>query len=130
MRFRIAWLAVIMSMATFPPLAAQECLQLRQDEIRALVAKDAPGRPTGCETTCKGCGCKGGPGYRDTSGRCVGWRELISRCGEAPHAGCTRECFPVVSGCKRPDVEGAKERAATERERLAKEAEKARTRGQ
>jgi hypothetical protein len=112
------------------PLVAQECLEMRRDEIHALVAKDAPGRLAGCTTSCKGCGCKGGPGYRDNRGRCVGWRELISRCGEAPHARCSRECFPVVSGCARPDVDGAKERAAAERERLAKEAEKTRAKGQ
>lgn len=102
---------------------------MRQDEIRALVAKDAPSRPSTCATQCKGCGCKGGPGYRDSRGKCVGWRELISRCGAAPHAGCARECFPVVSGCTRPDIEGAKVRAAAERERMAEEAERVRPAG-
>jgi hypothetical protein len=130
MRFRLALLSVISLIVASSPLAAQECLQLRQDEIRALVAKDAPGRPTGCATSCKGCGCRGGPGYRDTRGKCVGYRELTSRCGPPPHAGCSRECFPVVNGCTRPDIDGAKERAATERERLAKEAEKVRVKGQ
>ncbi len=103
---------------------AQECLELRRDEIRALTAKDAPGRPESCTTLCKGCGCRGGPGYRDDRGKCVGYRELISRCGEAPHARCTRECFPVVQGCSKPDIDGAKQRAATER--AATEAQKAR----
>ena len=110
--------------------AAQACLELRRDEIRALTAPDAPGRPGGCTTSCKGCGCRGGPGYRDDRGKCVGYRELISRCGEAPHAGCTRECFPVVQGCSKPDIDAAKQRAATERERIAIEAEKARAKGQ
>lgn len=126
MRALLAALAVYMTCAMSAPLAAQECLQLRQDEIRALVAKDAAGRPTACATSCKGCGCRGGPGYRDDRGKCVGYRELISRCGPPPHARCARECFPVVDGCTRPDIDGAKERAATERERMATEAEKAR----
>ena len=123
MRFWFAFSFVISSMAAASSLGAQECLQLKQDEIRALVAKDAPGRPSGCATTCEGCGCRGGPGYRDSRGKCVGYRELISRCGPPPHAGCARECFPVVKGCTRPDIDGAKERAA-------KEAEKQRIKGQ
>ncbi|MDB5620827.1 MAG: hypothetical protein JWQ24_5065 [Tardiphaga sp.] len=33
---------------------------------------------------CKGCGCKGGPGYRATGGHCVGFRELDKICGNPP----------------------------------------------
>ena len=104
-------------------------MELRRDEIHALTSKDAPGRPEGCATFCEGCGCRGGPGYRDDRGKCVGYRELISRCGEAPHARCTRECFPIVQGCSKPDIDGAKQRAASERERIATEAEKSRVKG-
>jgi hypothetical protein len=104
-------------------------MDLRRDEIRALTAKDAPGRPEGCPTFCEGCGCRGGPGYRDDRGKCVSYRELISRCGEAPHNGCKRECFPVAKECSMPDIDGAKQRAASERERAAAEAEKARAKG-
>src|SRR5690606_35069222 len=91
-----------------PESHAQECMQLRRDEIRHLTAEGASGRPTGCSVGCKGCGCRGGPGYRDTRGKCVSYKKLISRCGEAPHAGCTRECFPVAKGCARPNIDGAK----------------------
>ena len=104
-------------------------MELRRDEIHALTSKDAPGRPEGCATFCEGCGCRGGPGYRDDRGKCVCYRELISRCGEAPHARCTRECFPVVKECSKPDIDGAKQRAASERERIATEAEKSRVKG-
>ena len=52
-----------------------------------------------CHVVCEGCGCKGGPGYRGPDGRCVGYRDLIRVCGEAPHAGCERECAPVVPAC-------------------------------
>lgn len=39
---------------------------------------------------CRGCGCKGGPGYRHiATGTCVGFRELEQLCGPAPH---TRSC--------------------------------------
>lgn len=55
-------------------------------------------------TPCRGCGCKGGPGWRHiASGRCVGFRELASKCGDppsselcifenAPGTGANREC--------------------------------------
>lgn len=119
-----AVLILILLLFSGSPLAAQACMELRRDEIRALTAKDAPGSPSSCPVVCKGCGCKGGPGYRDDRGKCVGYRELISRCGEAPHARCTRECIPVAAGCSLPDIEGAKERAAIER--ATNEAAKAR----
>jgi len=53
---------------------------------------------------CRGCGCKGGPGWRHiASGRCVGFRDLAAKCGEppsvklcvfenAPGTGANREC--------------------------------------
>jgi len=25
---------------------------------------------------CNWCGCRGGPGYRDATGHCVGWKQL------------------------------------------------------
>ena len=58
-----------------------------------------PDRPA-----CRGCGCKGGPGYRhNASGRCVGFKELYKKCGNppdprrctfenAPGTGANREC--------------------------------------
>jgi hypothetical protein len=55
-----------------------------------------PDRPA-----CRGCGCKGGPGYRATDGHCVGFRELDKICGNpptrcafenAPGTGENREC--------------------------------------
>ncbi|NEW96809.1 hypothetical protein DY467_08465 [Rhodopseudomonas sp. BR0G17] len=50
---------------------------------------------------CKGCGCRGGPGYRAPDGHCVGFRELHRVCGtppsrcvfeNAPGTGANREC--------------------------------------
>jgi hypothetical protein len=56
-----------------------------------------------CETVCRGCGCKGGPGYRTRADgkrdRCVGYAELISVCGPPPHTACIRECAIVVPAC-------------------------------
>lgn len=51
-----------------------------------------------CRVSCKGCGCKGGPGYRGPRG-CVSWADLIRVCGPPPHEGCTRECAIVRPGC-------------------------------
>ncbi|MFO1033502.1 MAG: YHYH domain-containing protein [Hyphomicrobiales bacterium] len=44
---------------------------------------------------CQGCGCKGGPGYRNNStGRCVGYKTLVNECSPYLHAGCTFENAP------------------------------------
>ena len=43
---------------------------------------------------CRGCGCKGGPGYRGPDGRCVGFRELAKVCGPQPERRCTFENAP------------------------------------
>ncbi len=44
---------------------------------------------------CKGCGCKGGPGYRvDATGKCAGFKALKSQCGDPPTLRCTFENAP------------------------------------
>jgi hypothetical protein len=53
---------------------------------------------------CKGCGCKGGPGYRGPDGRCVGYAALDRVCGVPPETRCKREGAaqveePECSGC-------------------------------
>jgi hypothetical protein len=40
---------------------------------------------------CSGCGCRGGPGYRGPSGRCVGWADIGRTCGSPPTTRCTPE---------------------------------------
>ena len=52
-----------------------------------------------CQTFCKGCGCKGGPGFRATNGECVAWADVVEKCGGPPHNDCTKECVPVVKAC-------------------------------
>lgn len=47
---------------------------------------------------CKGCGCKGGPGWRGPDGACVSTAKLAEICGSPPGAACkqeaaTRVCF-------------------------------------
>jgi len=44
---------------------------------------------------CKGCGCKGGPGYRiKATGKCVGFKALMAKCGDPPTLRCTFENAP------------------------------------
>ncbi|RIK21821.1 MAG: hypothetical protein DCC51_05845 [Anaerolineae bacterium] len=43
---------------------------------------------------CRGCGCRGGPGYRGPDGRCVGFRELDRVCGRPPERRCAFENAP------------------------------------
>ena len=40
---------------------------------------------------CEGCACRGGPGYRDVKGQCVGHAQLYGRCGTPPTTRCTFE---------------------------------------
>ena len=49
----------------------------------------------GCGVKCKGCGCRGGPGYRNAKGRCVSYRRLVKECGPPPYLKCKAECFPA-----------------------------------
>jgi len=50
---------------------------------------DCPDRPA-----CRGCGCKGGPGYRGPNGKCVGFKNLTKVCGDPPDQRCTFENAP------------------------------------
>ncbi len=53
----------------------------------ALVLATAPA----VSQSCSGCACRGGPGYRDAKGQCVGHAQLYSRCGSPPTTRCTFE---------------------------------------
>jgi hypothetical protein len=66
--------------------------------LAQMVAAQIKGTGT-CKAFCKGCGCKGGPGFRAADGQCVGWGEVVKKCGAAPHKGCVAECRPVVAAC-------------------------------
>ncbi|MBB3929973.1 hypothetical protein GGR25_000992 [Kaistia hirudinis] len=66
---------------------------------------------------CKGCGCKGGPGYRGPNGKCVGFRDLDRVCGvppetrcvfeNAPGTGANRECALAPKQKKGPEADPA-----------------------
>lgn len=43
------------------------------------------------QASCSGCSCRGGPGFRASDGKCVGWKELNRKCGNPPEARCTDE---------------------------------------
>lgn len=85
-----------------PAIEREDAERLCPLVSKQLAAKAAEAVKTmsHCEVYCSGCGCKGGPGYRSKlTGRCVGWADIVSVCGQPPHARCTRECEPVVAGC-------------------------------
>lgn len=44
-------------------------------------------------TSCSGCGCRGGPGWRSKkTGKCVGEKQLAKECGRPPsRSKCTKE---------------------------------------
>ncbi len=46
---------------------------------------------TEASAACKGCGCRGGPGYRGPSGRCVGLADIGRTCGSPPTTRCSAE---------------------------------------
>jgi hypothetical protein len=73
------------------------CPLLTEELLRTIVP-EVTGHGA-CKTFCTGCGCKGGPGYRDHNGRCVGYANLIRSCGPPPHSGCKAECVPLANGC-------------------------------
>ena len=56
---------------------------------------DAPSA-VAAECRCRGCGCKGGPGWRGPNGRCVSTRALHSVCGTPPDSPCSFEGAPQV----------------------------------
>jgi len=89
------------------------CAQLDPQRAKAF-AEARKAQPT-CGVGCSGCGCKGGPGYRNARGHCVGYANLVRDCGPPPHDRCIRECAPVATGCARPSgsaVDDAAQRLA------------------
>ncbi len=50
---------------------------------------------------CEGCGCKGGPGWRDSGGHCVSHKGLSKICGNPPGTKCTFEGATLVCPSER-----------------------------
>jgi hypothetical protein len=66
-----------------------------------ILSQPAPTPSSECYVLpkCRGCGCRGGPGYRffdaqSSKGRCVGYRELDKLCGVPPETRCVYEGMP------------------------------------
>ena len=58
---------------------------------------------------CKGCGCKGGPGWRGPDGFCVSQAKLAEICGSPAGTPCKQEaasrvCFGKQSAVTDPDA--------------------------
>jgi hypothetical protein len=58
---------------------------------------------------CKGCGCKGGPGWRGPSGYCVSASKLGEICGTPPGAPCKQEAAPRVCSSQQSALTGPAE---------------------
>ena len=105
-RFAIVVLAiVILAVESFNiyPLHAQwqkHCFTASAERAKAYAEAR---KNTNCPVKCKGCGCKGGPGYRNDHGKCVSYARLVEDCGPPPYSRCKAECEPVVIGCDRPN---------------------------
>lgn len=86
----LPWSAVAMRLDVLRPCAVLLLLGLLAGAFGALPAMAAcPDRPA-----CRGCGCKGGPGYRGPDGRCVGFKDLAKVCGDPPETRCAFENAP------------------------------------
>lgn len=66
------------------------------------------------------CGDNGGPGYRNQTGKCVGWEALARQCGNPPSTRCTPE--NVASGSQDAAANGATIRSLMGRSHEAKKA--------
>lgn len=103
----LRFLALALLIASLPhasPAIAQEdedhqlvCPLLTPDLVHAILP-EVTGHGA-CKVRCTGCGCKGGPGYRDQAHNCVSYANIIQKCGPPPHLACDAECAPVRAGC-------------------------------
>jgi hypothetical protein len=66
-----------------------------------------------CQPALAVCGTNGGPGYRNSSGKCVGWEALARQCGNPPTTKCTAE--QVNTGVTDAAVSGTTIRSLMER---------------
>jgi hypothetical protein len=57
---------------------------------------------------CKGCGCKGGPGWRGPDGFCVSQSKLEAICGSPPGTPCKQEGAPRVCFGKQAAIDAAR----------------------
>ena len=108
MRDKIGMLFALLIIMLSNAVAAQpnSCVSFSKEQALFIVEERGGlvAEVRGKTGLCKGCGCKGGPGYRIlASSHCAGYVNLIKECGPAPHTqGCRPECVPVVVGYAKP----------------------------
>lgn len=82
-------------------ISGAKCLQIPA-ALGKLAAALLPGK---CPSSCEGCGCNSGPGYRGPpppgkdKGQCVSFANINRLCGPPPHAKCRAECTPIIPAC-------------------------------
>jgi hypothetical protein len=88
------------------PLAARAQLRISLALLMLAVSPVASNQPSQAldECYCHGCGCKGGPGWRNNSTRqCVSHQQLFQICGKPPsEEKCHYEGAPQVCPSNRP----------------------------
>lgn len=65
--------------------------------VAAVLPLSVPGHALAAcpeRPACRGCGCKGGPGYRGPDGHCVSFKALEKTCGRPATSRCTFENAP------------------------------------
>lgn len=79
-----------------PPLEAVRLRRAAAFLLAVALLAAGPAARAACpeRPPCRGCGCKGGPGYRGPDGRCVGFKDLARTCGDPPTTRCTFENAP------------------------------------
>lgn len=100
-RWLVIALCIVMSLgvAQAEDVTAPNCFTGSPQRAAELAkARRASG---GCGVVCKGCGCRGGPGYRNAKGRCVSYKRLVKECGPPPYLKCDAECVPAPKNCPR-----------------------------
>ena len=103
MRFIVLALLIVAFPHASPALAQDDedhqlvCPLLTPELVHAILP-EVTGHGA-CKIRCTGCGCKGGPGYRDQAHNCVSYANIIQKCGPPPHLACDAECAPVRPGC-------------------------------
>ena len=99
MFIRIIFILIVLLVSTHSSWAQSidECVIATSTEAKRLaqIGRSEADCPAGCS----GCGCRGGPGYRNSKNECVGYSNLVSDCGPPLHNKCAKECYPAPPKC-------------------------------
>lgn len=84
--------------ASLPLISRTGCGWISAMRNLALAALATAALVLGAKPALSACGQNGGPGYRNSSGKCVGWEALARQCGNPPTTKCTPELVADGAG--------------------------------